>query len=172
MELRDLCIEFGKPLPFPLADFAKTLEQCEKILVDSQNRSSKVQRWYRSTFQEPEIDDLRKQLTGHYQALQICISFVQLYVYSACIDIHADLGSRLQLDAIIQTQRLLETRTPFITIPDDLSRPVIITSPAVPPQSAAGVLYKDWEAFDRWLKTEVCSRFEAIIISGLIFPPD
>jgi hypothetical protein len=64
-----------------MSDFAKTLERCERVLDDGQNWNSIV-KVIRPRFQKLEIDNLRKQVAGHYQALHMCISFVQLYVYS------------------------------------------------------------------------------------------
>lgn len=78
--------EYGKPLPFPYLDFQETLQRCEKSLkpyanhlVDSKKMTvRKITYTIRYIGKEKEIDGLRKQINGHYQALQMCISFLQL----------------------------------------------------------------------------------------------
>jgi hypothetical protein len=85
LELDKLMKEFGRPLPFPVEDFKKTLEKCEATLkpyadnlVDKKMGAKKV--WYTVKYigKEKELDGLRKQISGHYQALNMCLSFLQL----------------------------------------------------------------------------------------------
>lgn len=84
-ELGKLMTEYGKPLPFPCKDFETTLRKCEKTLdpyaehlVDKKMGIKKMIYTVRYMGMEKEIDGLRKQITGHYQALHMCISFLQL----------------------------------------------------------------------------------------------
>ena len=82
--------DYGKKLPFPYLDFKETLQRCEKTLkpyashlVDNKRMTLKKFTYtIRYIGLEREIDNLRKQINGHYQALQMCISFLQLYFYS------------------------------------------------------------------------------------------
>ncbi|KAF2003570.1 hypothetical protein P154DRAFT_96034 [Amniculicola lignicola CBS 123094] len=154
LELDELMKEYGKPLPFPYLDFRETLKKCETTLEPYSNHLVDNRRMTFKKFlytikyigKEKEIDGLRKQINGHYQALHMCISFLQL---------------RLHLEATKQTQRLLDS-TPFRSISFSgqtytngafagNSRP----SPhALPPPSEAEQLYKDWQVFNRWLKSE------------------
>lgn len=85
IELDDLMREYGKPLPFPFDDFKDTIERCEKSikpyaenLIDKKMNLSKMVYTIKYMGKEKEIDGLRKQISGHYQALQMCISFLQL----------------------------------------------------------------------------------------------
>lgn len=84
-ELGELMKEYGKPLPFPCKDFEITLAKCEKTLepyaehlVDKKMGIKKILYTIKYMGMEKEIDGLRKQITGHYQALHMCISFLQL----------------------------------------------------------------------------------------------
>lgn len=77
--------EYGKPLPFPCKDFEATLEKCEKSLepyaenlVDKKMGIKKILYTVKYMGKEKEIEGLRMQITGHYQALHMCISFLQL----------------------------------------------------------------------------------------------
>ena len=78
--------EYGKPLPFPYLDFKETLQKCDKTLkpyatnlVDSKKMTVKKFTYtIKYIGKEKEIDGLRKQINGHCQALQMCISFLQL----------------------------------------------------------------------------------------------
>jgi hypothetical protein len=88
VELDELMKDYGKPLPFPCDDFKETLQKCEKSikpyaenLVDKKMNFTKIVYTIKYMGKEKEIEGLRKQITGHYQALQMCISFLQLYVY-------------------------------------------------------------------------------------------
>jgi hypothetical protein len=85
LELDELMKEFGKPLPFPVDDFKKTLERCEaslkpykENLVDKKMSPSKFVWTIKYIGKEKELDSLRKQIAGHYQALNMCLSFLQL----------------------------------------------------------------------------------------------
>lgn len=85
VELGELMKEYGKPLPFPCKDFEVTLEKCEKSLepyaenlVDKKMGIKKIIYTVKYMGKEKEIEGLRKQITGHYQALHMCISFLQL----------------------------------------------------------------------------------------------
>ena len=87
VELADLMKEYGKPLPFPCDQFKVTLAKCEKTLepyadnlVDKKIGFKKIYFTIKYIGKEKEIDGLRKSITGHYQALQMCISFLQLLV--------------------------------------------------------------------------------------------
>ncbi|KAF2468748.1 uncharacterized protein BDR25DRAFT_264609, partial [Lindgomyces ingoldianus] len=90
IQLDELMKEYGKPLPFPGLDFYETLHKCEKTLkpytnnhVD--NEKMPVERFtytIKHIGKETELDELRKKLIGNYQALQMCISFLQLQMYS------------------------------------------------------------------------------------------
>ena len=81
VELEDLMKEYGKKLPFPYLDFKETLQRCEKTikpyanhLVDNKRMTVKKFTYtIRYIGLEKEIDNLRKQINGHYQALQMCI---------------------------------------------------------------------------------------------------
>lgn len=85
VELDELMREYGKPLPFPFDDFKNTIERCEKSikpyaenLVEKKMTFTKIVYTIKYIGKEKEIDGLRKQISGHYQALQMCISFLQL----------------------------------------------------------------------------------------------
>ena len=87
VELGELMKEYGKPSPFPCDQFKMTLEKCEKALepyaenlVDKRMGFKKMIYTIKYIGKEKEIDGLRKQIMGHYQALQLCISFLQLLV--------------------------------------------------------------------------------------------
>ena len=77
--------EYGKPLPFPYLDFKETLKRCEETiepyanhLVDRKMSMKKFVYTIRYIGKEKEIANLRTVIMGHYQALQMCISFLQL----------------------------------------------------------------------------------------------
>ena len=85
VQLDELMREYGKPLPFPFDDFKDTIERCEKSikpyadnLIDKKMNFTKMVYTIKYMGKEKEIDGLRKQISGHYQALQMCISFLQL----------------------------------------------------------------------------------------------
>ena len=107
VELDELMREYGKPLPFPVADFKETLQRCEKCikpyaenLVDKKMNFAKMVFTIKFMGKEKEIDGLRKQVSGHYQALQMCIAFLQLYVpLSPSFEYHLTCRSRLTLEA-------------------------------------------------------------------------
>ncbi|KAF2181551.1 hypothetical protein K469DRAFT_740775 [Zopfia rhizophila CBS 207.26] len=154
LQLEELMKEYDKPLPFPYLDFKETLERCQKTikpyaehLVDNKRMTAKKFSYtIRYIGKETEIDRLRKQITGHYQALQMCISFLQL---------------RLHLEATKQTQRLLDS-APFrsMSIGNHLYTSNAIPSSsraignAIAAPSEADQLYQDWLIFHRWLKYE------------------
>ena len=84
-ELGELMRQYGQPMPFPVKDFETTLKRCEKTLdtyadhlVDKKMGVKKFIFTIRYMGMEKEIEGLRKQITGHYQALHMCISFLQL----------------------------------------------------------------------------------------------
>ncbi|KAF2013587.1 hypothetical protein BU24DRAFT_351067 [Aaosphaeria arxii CBS 175.79] len=154
VQLDELMKEYGKPLPFPYLDFKETLEKCDKTLkgyathlVDNKKMTPKKFVYtIKYIGKEKEIDGLRKQLSGHYQATQMCISFLQL---------------RLHLEATKQTQRLLDS-APFRAMSfggqmyssNAFASSSRATPNALPPPSEADQLYKDWLVFNRWLKSE------------------
>jgi hypothetical protein len=154
VELEELMKEYGKPLPFPYLDFKETLQRCEKALkpyashlVDNKKMTLKKFTYtIKYIGKEKEIDGLRKQITGHYQALQMCTSFLQL---------------RLHLEATKQTQRLLDS-APFRSMSfgghmyssNAFASTSRATPNALPPPSEADQLYKDWLIFSRYLKNE------------------
>jgi hypothetical protein len=85
LDLDKLMKEFGKPLPFPVEDFKKTLDRCEaslrpykENLVDKKMGLTKMIWTIKYIGKQNEIDQLRKQITGHYQALHFCLMFLQL----------------------------------------------------------------------------------------------
>jgi hypothetical protein len=85
LELDKLVKEFGKPLPFPLQDFKTTISQCEtrlkpyrEDLKDQRMGLSKKIWKIKFLGKDRELEDMREQITGHYQALNLCISFLQL----------------------------------------------------------------------------------------------
>jgi hypothetical protein len=85
LELAGLMEEFGKPLPFPVDAFKETLNRCEaslkpyqENLVDKKMGITKIVWTIKYIGKEKELDFLRKQITGHYQALHMCVSFMQL----------------------------------------------------------------------------------------------
>ncbi|KAF1836805.1 hypothetical protein BDW02DRAFT_208749 [Decorospora gaudefroyi] len=151
-QLGELMKEYGLPMPFPCKDFEATLERCEKTLepyaehlVDRKMGVKKFIYTIRYMGMEKEIEGLRKQIQGHYEALNMCISFLQL---------------RLHLETTKQTQRLLDT-TPSRTV--DLAgrsystnalgsasqrAPLALLAPEEHP------LYSEWKIFDRWLQRE------------------
>ncbi|KAH7341180.1 hypothetical protein BKA66DRAFT_580388 [Pyrenochaeta sp. MPI-SDFR-AT-0127] len=151
-ELGKLMKEYGKPLPFPCKDFEVTLEKCEKSLepyaenlVDKKMGMKKILYTIKYMGKEKEIEGLRKQITGHYQALHMCISFLQL---------------RLHLDATKQTQRLLDA-APFRSVSfggrmytTNALTSVSQTSPLALPAPDEHPLYSEWRVFDRWLQSE------------------
>jgi hypothetical protein len=85
LELDTLMKEFGRSMPFPVEDFKKTLDKCEaslkpyhQNLVDKRMGVSKMLWTIKYIGKEKELDSLRKLITGHYQALHLCLSFLQL----------------------------------------------------------------------------------------------
>jgi hypothetical protein len=78
--------EYGKPLPFSIVAFKDTLLKCEETLehyathlVDNRRMTAKKFVYtIKYIGKEKEIDGLRKQINGHYQALQLRISFLQV----------------------------------------------------------------------------------------------
>jgi hypothetical protein len=85
LDLDKLMKEFGKPMPFPVEDFKKTLERCEaslkpykENLVDKKMGLTKMIWTVKYIGKQNEIDQLRKQITGHYQVLHFCVMFIQL----------------------------------------------------------------------------------------------
>lgn len=85
IDLDELMKEFGRPLPFPVEDFKKTLQKCEaglkpyeENLVDKKMGITKIVWTIKYIGKEKELEGLRKQITGHYQALHMCVSFLQL----------------------------------------------------------------------------------------------
>ncbi|KAF2854486.1 hypothetical protein T440DRAFT_415733 [Plenodomus tracheiphilus IPT5] len=151
-ELGDLMKAYGKPLPFPCSEFKATLERCEKTLepyaehlVDKKMGFKKMVYTVRYMGMEKEIDGLRKQITGHYQALHMCISFLQL---------------RLHLESAKQTQRLLDV-TPFRSMSlggRSYTTNALGNSLQTPPLALEAPeehpLYSEWRIFDRWLQRE------------------
>ncbi|KAL6156428.1 hypothetical protein ACJBU6_05550 [Exserohilum turcicum] len=141
-----------RPMPFPVKDFEATLKRCEKTLdpyadhlVDKKMGVKKFIFTIRYMGMEKEIDGLRKQITGHYQALHMCISFLQL---------------RLHLEATKQTQRLLDSAPPrAVTFGrrsyssnalgfSSQNAPLALPAPDEHP------LFSEWVIFDRWLQNE------------------
>ncbi|KAH3955186.1 hypothetical protein HBI56_043650 [Parastagonospora nodorum] len=156
LELDELMKEFGKPLPFPVDEFKKTLEKCEASLrpykdnlVDKKMSASKFVWTIKYIGKEKELDGLRKQISGHYQALNMCLSFLQL---------------RLSLESSRREQRLLlEPRHRAASLGGQWYTSSAVgaasqssqSSPlALPAPDDAHPLYKDWEIFNKWLKTE------------------
>ena len=85
LDLSELMKEYGKPLPFPYLDFQETLKRCEETiepyanhLVDRKMSMKKFVYTIRYIGKEKEISNLRTVIMGHYQALQMCTSFLQL----------------------------------------------------------------------------------------------
>jgi hypothetical protein len=77
--------EFGQEELFSVEDFKKILYKCEESLkpyVDklcNQPRSfGKVLWTVKFIGKEKELEILRKQITGQYQALNLCLQFLQL----------------------------------------------------------------------------------------------
>ncbi|KNG49266.1 mfs phs inorganic phosphate transporter [Stemphylium lycopersici] len=152
IQLGDLMKQYGQPMPFPVKDFEATLKRCEKTLdpyadnlVDKKMGVKKIFFTIRYMGMEKEIDGLRKQITGHYQALHMCISFLQL---------------RLHLEATKQTQRLLD-EVPSRTVTfggRSYSENVLVLpsqhSPLPLPAPDEHPLYSEWKIFDRWLQSE------------------
>ncbi|KAL6164143.1 hypothetical protein ACJQWK_09818 [Exserohilum turcicum] len=151
-ELAELMKQYGQPMPFPVKDFEATLKRCEKTLdpyadhlVDKKMGVKKFIFTIRYMGMEKEIDGLRKQITGHYQALHMCISFLQL---------------RLHLEATKQTQRLLDSAPPrAVTFGrrsyssnalgfSSQNAPLALPAPDEHP------LFSEWVIFDRWLQNE------------------
>jgi hypothetical protein len=92
VELEDLMKTYGKPLPFSYPEFKETLTRCDELikpyateLVDKRNSSvKKAVRTLLFIGKEKEIDGLRKQISAHCQALQMCLSFIHLLVSPFC----------------------------------------------------------------------------------------
>lgn len=85
LELDELMKEFGKPLPFPVENFKKTLAKCEaslkpykENLVDKKMGFSKMVWTIKYIGKENELESLRRQITGHFQALNMCLSAFHL----------------------------------------------------------------------------------------------
>jgi len=85
LQLSGLMQEYGKPLPFPYLDFQQTLKRCQETmepyashLVDRKMSMKKALYIIKYIGKETEIENLRTELNGHYQALQMCTSFLQL----------------------------------------------------------------------------------------------
>lgn len=81
LELESLMRVYNRPLPFPYLDLQATVEKCGKFLAPEKESGSKSFTYTLKRFNKrSEIDQLRTQLAGHSQALNICISFLQLLV--------------------------------------------------------------------------------------------
>jgi hypothetical protein len=87
LELAELMNEYANLLPIPYHDFRETLQQIEKMITPVESiATEKVKSRKKFIFQpknagkEKEIDNLRATISGHRQVLQMCISFLQLYV--------------------------------------------------------------------------------------------
>ena len=85
LDLDALMKEFGGPLPFPVEEFKKTLQKCEaslkpyeEKLVDKKMSIEKMVWTIKSIGKENELESLQKQVTGHYQALTICLLIMNL----------------------------------------------------------------------------------------------
>ncbi|KAI2482801.1 hypothetical protein Ptr902_05118 [Pyrenophora tritici-repentis] len=151
-ELGELMRQYGQPMPFPVKDFETTLKRCEITLdpyadhlVDKKMGIRKVLYTVRYMGMEKEIDGLRKQITGHYQALHMCISFLQL---------------RLHLEATKQTQQLLDavpSRTMHLAGRSYSTNTLGLSSERTPlalPAPDEHPLFSEWRIFDRWLQVE------------------
>ncbi|KAI4951477.1 hypothetical protein J4E91_004187 [Alternaria rosae] len=130
---------------FPVKDFEDTLKKCEKTLepyaehlVDKKMTVKKFIFTIRYIGMEKEIDGLRKQISGHYQALNM----------------------RLHLEATKQTQRLLDAApsrtvnlggrsysTNTLGVPSNRAPLALASSDEHP-------LFSEWKIFDRWLQSE------------------
>ena len=91
LQLEELMKEYGKRLPLPIAGFKDTLVRCQTTLLPYlthlvDNRSMTWKKAY-YTIQyigkEKDLESLRKQILGHYQALQVHLQFVNMYVYDS-----------------------------------------------------------------------------------------
>ncbi|KAF1968420.1 hypothetical protein BU23DRAFT_602165 [Bimuria novae-zelandiae CBS 107.79] len=153
LDLSELMKEYGKPLPFPYLDFQETLKRCEETiepyashLVDRKMSMKKFVYTIRYIGKEKEIAGLRTVVMGHWQSLQMCISFLQL---------------RLHLESTKQTQRLLDL-APFRSVSfgghtystNAIGSSSRMAPNALPAPSEADQLYKDWLIFGRWLRQE------------------
>ncbi|KAJ4347454.1 hypothetical protein N0V95_005416 [Ascochyta clinopodiicola] len=85
-DLRELMIEYGRPLPLPYQEFRETVQKCDTCiqsfvdkLIDKKMGFTKVMYTFKYMGKEKEIDGLRKQISLHCQSLQLCISSLQLY---------------------------------------------------------------------------------------------
>ncbi|CAG5184027.1 uncharacterized protein ALTATR162_LOCUS10873 [Alternaria atra] len=151
-QLGELMKQYGQPMPFPVKDFENTLKKCAKTLepytdnlVDKKMSVKKFIFTIRYIGMEKEIDGLRKQISGHYQALNMCTSFLQL---------------RLNLEATKQTQRLLDaapSRTVNLSGRSYSTNTLGVSSNRTPLALAPPdehPLFSEWRIFDRWLQSE------------------
>jgi hypothetical protein len=84
-QLSELMKQYGQPMPFMYKEFEATLKRCLKTLepyvdylVDKKPSVKKIFYTIRYIGVEKEIDMLRKQINGHYQALSMWLSFLQV----------------------------------------------------------------------------------------------
>lgn len=156
-------------MPFPFLDFKETLERCQETLepysthlVDRRMSVKKIYYTVRYIGKEKEIEGLRQQISGNYQALQMCINFLQLWVHISSPKCSVlNMCRRLHLEATKQTQRLLDL-APFRAMSfggqyyttNALGSSSRTAPNALPPPSEAEDLYTEWQAFSRWLKSE------------------
>ncbi|KAH7073140.1 hypothetical protein BKA63DRAFT_473619 [Paraphoma chrysanthemicola] len=89
LELDELMKDFGKPLPFPVENFKNTLAKCEaslrpyqENLVDKRMGFSKIVWTIKYIGKQNELEGLRRQITGHFQALNMCLSALHLPWYT------------------------------------------------------------------------------------------
>ncbi|PVH95352.1 hypothetical protein DM02DRAFT_690958 [Periconia macrospinosa] len=152
-ELAELMKDYGKPLPFSYGDFKETLKRCEETiepykanLIDRKMSIKKFLYTIKYIGKEKEIDNLRHQINGHFQSIQLCIQFLHL---------------RMQVEATKQTNRLLDM-VPFRSVSiggQSYTSNAISTSSradplALPAPSEADQLYRDYLIFNRWLKSQ------------------
>jgi hypothetical protein len=85
LEVSELLQEYGKPLPFQLLHFQETLQRCQATiepyashLVDRKMSTKKALYIIKYIGKETEIENLRTEITDHFQALQMYTSYLQL----------------------------------------------------------------------------------------------
>jgi hypothetical protein len=83
--LKDLLEKYGKPLPFGYDEFRETLRECESFikpyadsLLDRGKGFKKAWKTIAFTWNDKDVDRLRKQVTGHVQSLNLIINYLTL----------------------------------------------------------------------------------------------
>ncbi|KAH7077449.1 hypothetical protein FB567DRAFT_478286 [Paraphoma chrysanthemicola] len=153
LELDELMKDYGKPLPFPIENFKKTLAKCDaslrpyqENLVDKRMGFSKMMWTIKYIGKQNELEGLRRQITGHFQALNMCLSALHLR--------HSlETTKREQRLLLEPRHRAMSVGSPWYT-PHDLATSSQISPLALPESEDQSSLYKDWKMFNRCIREQ------------------